>query len=106
MKLNHQTERKVVRQRRKIKMPVNAGGAIQGDMLSGIEEESDVYEAFAPHVDCTNIPLSTESSPGESRSPLLSLTGIINRMTCRLSVTCPRLVNKWKLLLFSQTFTN
>lgn len=47
-------------------MPVNASGAIQGDMLSGIEEESDVYEAFAPHVDCTNIPLSTESSPGKS----------------------------------------
>ena len=47
-------------------MPVNAGGAIQGDMLSGIEEESDVYEAFAPHVDCTNISLSAESSPGES----------------------------------------
>lgn len=46
-------------------MPVNAGGAIQGDMLSGIEEESDIYEAFAPHVDYTNIPLSTESSPGE-----------------------------------------
>lgn len=47
-------------------MPVNAGGAIQTDMLSGIEEESDIYEAFAPHVDFTNIPLSTESSPGES----------------------------------------
>lgn len=47
-------------------MPVNAGGAIQSDMLSGIEEESDIYEAFAPHVDYTNIPLSTESSPGES----------------------------------------
>lgn len=45
-------------------MPVNAGGAIQSDMLSGIEEESDVYEAFAPHVDIVNIPLSTESSPG------------------------------------------
>lgn len=48
-------------------MPVNAGGAIQAEMLSGIEEESDIYEAFAPHVDYTNIPLSTESSPGESR---------------------------------------
>lgn len=46
-------------------MPVNAGGAIQSDMLSGIEEESDVYEAFAPHVDIVNIPLSTESSPGK-----------------------------------------
>lgn len=49
-------------------MPVNAGGSIQADMLSGIEEESDIYEAFAPHVDCSNIPLSTESSPGEFNS--------------------------------------
>lgn len=48
-------------------MPVNAGGGIQADMLSGIEEESDVYEAFAPHVDVINIPLSTESSPGKEK---------------------------------------
>jgi hypothetical protein len=41
------------------------GGNIQTDMLSGIEEESDIYEGFAPHVDCANIPLSNESSPGE-----------------------------------------
>lgn len=53
-------------------MPVNAGGAIQTDMLSGIEEESDIYEAFAPHVDCSNIPLSTESSPGELFGDLTS----------------------------------
>lgn len=51
--------------KRRIKMPINAGGGIQADMLSGIEEESDIYEAFAPHVDYSNIPLSTESSPGE-----------------------------------------
>lgn len=44
---------------------MNAGGAIHADMLSGIEEESDIYEAFAPHVDVSNISLSTESSPGE-----------------------------------------
>jgi hypothetical protein len=47
-------------------MPVNAGGAIQADMLSGIEEESDIYEGFTPHVEHTSIPLSNESSPGES----------------------------------------
>jgi hypothetical protein len=47
-------------------MPVNASGGIQADMLSGIEEESDIYEAFAPHVDYANIPLSHESSPGKN----------------------------------------
>lgn len=41
------------------------GGAIQTDMLSGIEEESDIYEGFSPHVDFANIPLSNESSPGK-----------------------------------------
>jgi hypothetical protein len=51
-------------------MPGNAGGTIQADMLSGIEEESDIYEAFAPHVDYTSIPLSTESSPGELKPAL------------------------------------
>lgn len=45
-------------------MPVNQSG-IHSDMLSGIEEESDIYEAFAPHVDYVNIPLSHESSPGK-----------------------------------------
>jgi hypothetical protein len=46
-------------------MPI-AGGSnnIQNDMLSGIEEESDIYESFAPHVDATNIALSADSSPG------------------------------------------
>lgn len=47
-------------------MPVNNSGGIQGDMLSGIEEESDIYEAFAPHVDTANISLSNESSPGKN----------------------------------------
>lgn len=56
-------------------MPVNAGGAIQGDMLSGIEEESDVYEAFAPHVDIGSISLSTESSPGRIFDFLFAIVG-------------------------------
>lgn len=47
-------------------MPIIAGGSnIQSDMLSGIEEESDIFEAFAPHVDPANITLSADSSPGE-----------------------------------------
>lgn len=40
------------------------GGALQADMLSGIEEESDIYEGFAPHVDYASISLSNEASPG------------------------------------------
>lgn len=40
------------------------GGAVQTDMLSGIEEESDIYEGFAPHVDYATVPISNESSPG------------------------------------------
>ncbi|XP_070494948.1 GTPase-activating protein skywalker isoform X3 [Chironomus tepperi] len=43
------------------------GGAIQSDMLSGIEEESDMYEGFAPHVDYANIPISNESSPAKKQ---------------------------------------
>lgn len=41
------------------------GGAIQADMLSGIEEESDIYEGFAPHVDFATISISHENSPGK-----------------------------------------
>lgn len=40
------------------------GGVVQADMLSGIEEESDIYEGFAPHVDYATVPISNESSPG------------------------------------------
>lgn len=40
------------------------GGVVQADMLSGIEEESDIYEGFAAHVDYTTVPISNESSPG------------------------------------------
>lgn len=43
-------------------MPVNAIGT---DQLSGIEEESDIYEAFSPHVDTTNISVLTETPPGK-----------------------------------------
>uniref|UniRef100_A0A182V2D5 TLDc domain-containing protein n=1 Tax=Anopheles merus TaxID=30066 RepID=A0A182V2D5_ANOME len=43
-------------------MPVNAIGA---DQLSGIEEESDIYEAFAPHVDTSNISVLTDTPPGK-----------------------------------------
>lgn len=43
-------------------MPVNAIGT---DQLSGIEEESDIYEAFAPHVDTANISVLTDTPPGK-----------------------------------------
>lgn len=54
------------------KIPVNAG-PIHADMLSGIEEESDIYEAFAPHVDYANISLSNESSPGKLKIEIIFL---------------------------------
>lgn len=49
-------------------MPVNGDTAISADKLSGIEEESDVYEGFAPHVDRTQITLLTDSPPGKSQT--------------------------------------
>lgn len=51
--------------KRKTRNRAMPGGQIQTDMLSGIEEESDMYEGFAPHVDYANIPISNESSPGK-----------------------------------------
>ena len=47
-------------------MPGNASSAMmQSDMLSGIEEETDIYEGFAPHVDTSSLNLSADASPGE-----------------------------------------
>ncbi|XP_058167716.1 GTPase-activating protein skywalker isoform X3 [Anopheles ziemanni] len=51
-------------------MPVNAIGAEQ---LSGIEEEADIYEAFAPHVDTTNISSLTFYSLSENTGKKPSL---------------------------------
>ena len=56
-------------------MPVNAGRAIQADMLSGIEEESDVYAGFQPHVEFSDIVIA-ESSPGECRVHVHNMNGI------------------------------
>lgn len=46
-------------------MPINGDAAISADKLSGIEEESDVYEGFSPHVDRAQITLLTDSPPGK-----------------------------------------
>lgn len=35
------------------------------DKLSGIEEESDMYDAFAPHVDTSQIAVLTDSPAGK-----------------------------------------
>lgn len=50
------------------KMPVNGDTAISADKLSGIEEECDVYEGFAPHVDRTQITLLNDSPAGKQSS--------------------------------------
>lgn len=38
------------------------------DKLSGIEEESDMYDAFAPHVDTSQIAILTDSPAGKFQS--------------------------------------
>lgn len=80
------------------------GGGVQADKLSGIEEESDIYEGFAPHVDYTNIPLSNESSPGmqcdfppnfRHQQEIVSLLLIILSTT---KITCDcEFIKKWHL---------
>lgn len=37
-------------------MPLN-GDTINADKLSGIDEESDIYEGFSPHVDRAQVSL-------------------------------------------------
>lgn len=37
---------------------------VTSDKLSGIEEETDMYEAFAPHVDASQITFIADSPPG------------------------------------------
>lgn len=46
-------------------MPSNADNSAHADKLSGIEEETDMYEAFAPHVDTSQITVLTDTPPGE-----------------------------------------
>lgn len=46
-------------------MPMNNHGG-NGDMLSAIEEMSDIYDAFAPHVDTSNI-TSVTDTPSPSK---------------------------------------
>lgn len=46
-------------------MPSNGESSANADKLSGIEEESDMYEAFAPHVDTSQISVLTDSPAGK-----------------------------------------
>lgn len=51
-------------------MPLN-GDTINADKLSGIDEESDIYEGFSPHVDRSQIQLPDPSpTSGESKQTL------------------------------------
>ena len=45
-------------------MQYNGDASVNADKLSGIEEESDLYEAFAPHVDTTQINVLPATPPG------------------------------------------
>lgn len=46
-------------------MPSNGDTSANADKLSGIEEESDIYEAFPPHVDTAQITVLSESPTGK-----------------------------------------
>lgn len=48
-------------------MPVNGDTSASADKLSGIEEELDMYEAFAPHVDTSQITILGDSPAGKNR---------------------------------------
>lgn len=45
-------------------MPLN-GDTINADKLSGIDEETDIYEGFSPHVDRALITIPEPSSTGK-----------------------------------------
>uniref|UniRef100_A0A336LWN7 CSON004065 protein n=1 Tax=Culicoides sonorensis TaxID=179676 RepID=A0A336LWN7_CULSO len=53
------------------KMPINNSG--NGEMLSAIEEMSDIYDAFAPHVDTTKLSGIADIVPLASASPAKKL---------------------------------
>lgn len=46
-------------------MPSNGDTSANADKLSGIEEESDIYEAFPPHVDTAQITVLSDSPTGK-----------------------------------------
>lgn len=48
-------------------MPTNGGN---GEVLSAIEEVSDVYDSFAPHVDITSISNIDTTPPSKNKLPL------------------------------------
>lgn len=50
---------------KKNKMPSNGDSSANADKLSGIEEESDIYEAFPPHVDTAQITVLSDSPTGK-----------------------------------------
>lgn len=52
-------------------MPVNNAGSAHVEMLSGIEEETDLYEGFSPHVDTNNVSVIADvPSPGKYHNGL------------------------------------
>ena len=48
------------------------------DMLSAVEEESDIYEGFAPHVDPTDITVLTDTPTGKK----IVFSLIVNILFC------------------------
>lgn len=58
-------------------MPLN-GDTINADKLSGIDEESDIYEGFSPHVDRSQIVLPDPSPTSGEYSKALKVISLIN----------------------------
>lgn len=54
-------------------MPSNGDTSANADKLSGIEEESDIYEAFPPHVDTAQITVLSDSPTGKRTFFLVTL---------------------------------
>ncbi|XP_037033830.1 GTPase-activating protein skywalker isoform X4 [Bradysia coprophila] len=60
-------------------MPSNGDTSANADKLSGIEEESDIYEAFPPHVDTAQITVLSDS-PTDADSPKSLIVTIRKRL--------------------------
>lgn len=63
-------------------MPANGDTSANADKLSGIEEESDIYEAFPPHVDTSQITVLSDSPTG--KRSLLFFRFVCRFLLCQL----------------------
>lgn len=65
-------------------MPLN-GDTINADKLSGIDEESDIYEGFSPHVDRAQVVLP-DISPASGKKEILFFSIIFSVLNPKRSM--------------------